>query len=136
MDGGFEVPRSPAGSSAVLRRHRFVFWPRTRSPLLVISNSSRHQPATVGRVTVYRGPAKMDDSALPVSGYGERRIFAPVPRKATGAQAGGEGDVGQPADGFAGTMICGRPPSVSRASKSPVWRLMSMLAGRVFGSPT
>lgn len=96
-DGGFEVPRSPAGSSAVLRRHRFVFWPRTRSPLLVISNSSRHQPATVGRVTVYRGPAKMGDSALPVSGYGERRIFAPVPRKATGAQAGGEGDLGQPA---------------------------------------
>ena len=96
-NGGFEVPRSPAGSSAVLRRHRFVFWPRTRSPLLVISNSSRHQPATVGRVTVYRGPAKMGDSALPVSGYGERRIFAPVPRKATGAQAGGEGDVGQPA---------------------------------------
>ena len=96
-DGGFEVPRPPAGSSAVLRRHRFVFWPRTQSPLLVISNSSRHQTATVGRVTVYRGPAKMSDSTLPVSGYGERRIFAPVPREATGTQASGEGDVGQPA---------------------------------------
>ena len=96
-DGGFEVPRPPAGSSAVLRRHRFVFWPRTQSPLLVISNSSRHQTATVGRVTVYRGPAKMSDSVLPVSGYGERRIFAPVPREASAAQAGGEKDVGQPA---------------------------------------
>ena len=96
-DGGFEVPRPPAGSSAVLRRHRFVFWPRTQSPLLVISNSSRHQTATVGRVTVYRGPVKMSDSALPVSGYGERRIFAPVPREASAAQAGGEKDVGQPA---------------------------------------
>ncbi|MBL6711007.1 MAG: hypothetical protein ISQ10_08015 [Planctomycetes bacterium] len=96
-DGGFEVPRPPAGSSAVLRRHRFVFWPRTQSPLLVISNSSRHQTATVGRVTVHRGPAKMNDSALPVSGYGERRIFAPVPREATGAQAGGEGGAGEPA---------------------------------------
>ena len=96
-DGGFEVPRPPAGSSAVLRRHRFVFWPRTQSPLLVISNSSRHQTATVGRVTVYRGPAKMSDSVLPVSGYGERRIFAPVPREASAAQSGGEKDVGQPA---------------------------------------
>ena len=96
-DGGFEVPRPPASSSAVLRRHRFVFWPRTQSPLLVISNSSRHQTATVGRVTVYRGPVKMSDSALPVSGYGERRIFAPVPREASAAQAGGEKDVGQPA---------------------------------------
>ena len=96
-DGGFEVPRSPVGSSAVLRRHRFVFWPRTQSPLLVISNSSRHQTATVGQVTVYRGSAKMSDSALPVSGYGERRIFAPVPREATGSQAGGEGDAGHPA---------------------------------------
>ena len=96
-DGGFEVPRSAPGSSAVLRRHRFVFWPRTQSPLLVISNSSRHQTATVGRVTVYRGPATMSDSALPVSGFGERRIFAPIPRQAMDAQHVGQGDVAQAA---------------------------------------
>ena len=114
------MPKSPAGSPAVLRRHRFVFWPRTQSPLLVISNSSRQQAATVGRVTVYQGSAKMSDSALPVSGYGERRIFAPVPREAAGSQAGSEGDAGHQLDGFAGTMNCGRPPSDSRASRSQV----------------
>ena len=96
-DGGFEVPRSLTGEPVVLRRHRFVFWPKTRSPLLVISNSSRRQTATVGRVAVYRGPERMSDSVLPVSGYGERRIFVPVPREATSELSGGEVKAGQPA---------------------------------------
>ena len=96
-DGGFEVPRSLAGEPVVLRQHRFVFWPKTRSPLLVISNSSRRQTATVGRVAVYRGPKRMNDSVLPVSGYGERRIFVPVPRKATLALSGGDVGADQPA---------------------------------------
>lgn len=36
---------------------RFVFWPRTRAPLLVITNLSARTPAVFGRVRLLAGPA-------------------------------------------------------------------------------
>ena len=36
---------------------RFVFWPRTRTPLLVITNLSARAPATFGKVRLLAGPA-------------------------------------------------------------------------------
>jgi len=59
---GFELERpllpSPDGGSPASRlgTHRFVFWPHTRSPLLLVSNLSPRSAATFGRLRVLAGP--------------------------------------------------------------------------------
>ena len=59
---GFEVeqdllPNVDGGSPAArLGTHRFVFWPQTRSPLVLVSNLSPRSAATFGRLRVLAGP--------------------------------------------------------------------------------
>jgi hypothetical protein len=57
--GGFEVRRDPYAGTPTLQRHRFVFWPTTRNPLVVVANPSTRRPAIVGRVRVLAGPARL-----------------------------------------------------------------------------
>jgi hypothetical protein len=52
--GGFDV--SPVGDTG-LRRHRFVFWPTSRNPVLALANPTA-DPALVGRVRVSAGPRR------------------------------------------------------------------------------
>ena len=67
--GGFEVSRPRfTDAAARLATHRFVFWPTTKHPLILISNPSTSSSATFGRVRVAVGPAR-----LPVIAAGERR---------------------------------------------------------------
>lgn len=58
--GGFEVaqPRI-APPPPTVAAHRFVFWPTTRQPLLLIANASPRSPALIGRVRVRAGPARL-----------------------------------------------------------------------------
>jgi len=56
---------------------RFVFWPRTRSPLLVITNLSDRSPAVFGRVRVLAGPMSVADH--PPSPVSARRTYLHVP---------------------------------------------------------
>lgn len=80
-DGGFAVPRPLAGEAANIRWHRFVFWPRTRSPLLVLCNPSSQRPATVGSVRVLRGRDASAVGLPPGFNSPERQIFVPLPRQ-------------------------------------------------------
>jgi hypothetical protein len=57
--GGFEVRRDPYAGGVEVRRHRFVFWPTTRNPLVVVSNPSTRRPATIGKVRVLAGPSRL-----------------------------------------------------------------------------
>ena len=84
-DGGIEVPRPLAGEAAELRWHRFVFWPRTRSPLLVLTNPSSQRPATVGSVRVLRGRESSAVDSLASATVTGRKIFAPLPRQLVAA---------------------------------------------------
>lgn len=56
--GGFEVHdrRSAATEPG---RHRFVFWPTTKQPLIVISNPSTRRPAIFGKVRILAGPSRL-----------------------------------------------------------------------------
>jgi len=45
------------GERGRMATRRFVFWPRTRAPLLVIANLSARVPALFGKVRVLAGPA-------------------------------------------------------------------------------
>ncbi|MFM8377865.1 MAG: hypothetical protein ACKOB1_00910 [Planctomycetia bacterium] len=52
---------------------RFVFWPRTRAPLLVITNLSARSPAMFGKVRLLAGPATV--AVRPRSADGPRRFY-------------------------------------------------------------
>jgi len=63
--GGFEVRRDPYAGGVELRRHRFVFWPTSRNPLVVVSNPSTLRPATIGKVRVLSGPLRLPAASAP-----------------------------------------------------------------------
>jgi hypothetical protein len=58
--GGFETEAERYGTAAVGPGcHRFVFWPTTRQPLVVISNPSVRRPAVFGKVRILAGPGRL-----------------------------------------------------------------------------
>ncbi|MFM7138091.1 MAG: hypothetical protein ACKO1M_13635, partial [Planctomycetota bacterium] len=57
--GGFETLPPADLRTDSLGTHRFVFWPTTRNPLVVIANPSSDGPALVGRVRVLAGPPRL-----------------------------------------------------------------------------
>lgn len=76
--GGFEVGRDRYRPQAELRRHRFVFWPTTRHPLIVLANPSLRRSAMIGKVRILAGPARLP-AAEAAGGTGPRRTFALLP---------------------------------------------------------
>lgn len=56
--GGVEI-RRPLATAPRLGVHRFVFWPTTKHPLVVIANPSTTSAALFGRVRVLAGPARL-----------------------------------------------------------------------------
>ena len=57
--GGVEIAATPHDGPARLNTHRFVFWPTTRQPLLVVANPVTSGPMLVGRVRVLAGPDRL-----------------------------------------------------------------------------
>jgi hypothetical protein len=74
--GGFESVSTPFDGPARIGTHRFVFWPTTRQPLLVIANPMTTGTALVGHVRVLAGPTRLPARAMPAAprfGTGDRR---------------------------------------------------------------
>lgn len=57
VDSGFDVTEPPAAESGPPRwlRHRIVFWPRSKLPIVLVSNRSDHAPAVYGKIRVLAG---------------------------------------------------------------------------------
>ena len=72
--GGCDVRRDFATAEPRLATHRFVFWPTTRNPLLLLSNPAPSMPLTFGRVRVFAGPERLPAAAATEGGG--RRIHA------------------------------------------------------------
>ncbi len=64
--GGFTVhkPQPYEMAAPRMETHRFVFWPTTRQPVILISNPSPRAAATVGRIRVLAGPARLPAAAM------------------------------------------------------------------------
>ncbi|HEY4310625.1 MAG TPA: family 10 glycosylhydrolase [Pirellulales bacterium] len=52
LDTGVYVPDDAVGSEPRLAKHRIVFWPRTRTPLLLVTNQREGARSTFGKVRV------------------------------------------------------------------------------------
>jgi hypothetical protein len=56
LDSGIYVSDEDAASPAKLARHRVIFWPRTKTPLLLITNRRDGARAVYGKITVLSTP--------------------------------------------------------------------------------
>jgi len=92
-DGGFQVPRPLAGESPELRQHQFVFWPRSRAPVIVLSNPMENQPATIGQLRVLAGPRQLVHDKAAGERPAGRRIYAHLPRQVDAVTRPGGGTI-------------------------------------------
>jgi hypothetical protein len=86
LDSGFDQAAPPTADSAPphWNRHRLIFWPRTRTPLVLITNRSDRQPALYGKLRVLAGweqlprafPAQGPPSQRFLVAYLDRPLFA------------------------------------------------------------
>ena len=80
VEGAVEPGTSGDSSPTAVGRHRCVFWPHTRTPLLLVSNASPRTAALFGRVSILAGPTQLaplpDGVAQPPHA---RRIYAYIP---------------------------------------------------------
>ncbi len=60
--GGFATRRD-VDEAPELRVHRFVFWPATRHPVVLLANQSGDRPAFVGHVRILAGPSRLPAAA-------------------------------------------------------------------------
>ena len=70
LDSGIDVSDEAAAAAAPRwERHRLVFWPRTSSPLLLVTNRRQRSPAVYGKIRVLGGWERLPNSdAAHVSG--------------------------------------------------------------------
>lgn len=77
LDSGIEVGEPLPGSEPGWQRQRIVFWPRTRTPLVVLVNRSDTSPAVFGRLAVQAGPARLSPPPnVPPPGRNDSRLAA------------------------------------------------------------
>ncbi|MBQ7109605.1 MAG: hypothetical protein IJO06_00130 [Thermoguttaceae bacterium] len=65
LDFGFVVGAEPFGDRAegVVRRYAVLFWPRTKTPTILLTNRSSETPAAFGQIRVYRAEGEPNVAA-------------------------------------------------------------------------
>ena len=63
------------GGAPCWQRHRLIFWPRTASPLLLMTNGREHAPAVYGKIRVLVGGERLPP-ALPERSTQTERLLA------------------------------------------------------------
>lgn len=69
LDSGVAVTTGSNANVQEWKRHQLVFWPRTKTPLVLLTNLHPERPAAFGKIRVLRGPInlppafKRDESA-------------------------------------------------------------------------
>lgn len=77
LDSGVHVSESRFEDRQGLGVHRLIFWPRTSSPLLLLSNRDSQRSAVFGRIRLLAGPDRLSPStAAGLEAPADRRLFA------------------------------------------------------------
>lgn len=74
VDSGIDAPR-PASEKGMVK-HRLVFWPRTRTPLVLLTNRHARNAAQFGKLRVLAGPATLPAPAIVESELQRGRLVA------------------------------------------------------------
>ncbi|MEX2027544.1 MAG: hypothetical protein WEH44_09585, partial [Pirellulaceae bacterium] len=104
-DSGIYVESSASEPPAELGTHRFLFWPRSNSPLLLAVNRHPQAPAQFGRIRVYEASGDIGGTTPVKLPHSARRIVAayfarPFFPEAFGAPDRVETTSGQSVDGW------------------------------------
>ncbi len=75
LDSGVEVSPLGAGVPAKVLRHRLIFWPQTKAPVVLLTNRRRGQGAWFGRISLQAGPITLPALRLPATNI-PQRMFA------------------------------------------------------------
>jgi len=75
LDSGIDVSDEAAAAAPHWERHRLIFWPRTGSPLLLITNRRERSPAVYGKIRVLGGWERLPATDT-VKGRPTRRLIA------------------------------------------------------------
>lgn len=78
LDSGVDVAPPPGaeGKSPRWLRHRLVFWPRTKIPMVLISNRGERGPAVYGKIRILAGWEQLPRAFPPASQPSERLMAA------------------------------------------------------------
>lgn len=102
--GGFEARKPGFGEPTGMDRYQHVFWPRTKTPMVVLVNLSTRQEVMLGRLRVLSGPAHLPASMVwsPAS-TGKRLLgFLSTPDMARfGVSSSLDEETGRPVDDWA-----------------------------------
>ncbi|MFN0019665.1 MAG: hypothetical protein ACKVP0_15515 [Pirellulaceae bacterium] len=74
VDTGIDVPRPVGDARGEMRRHKIVFWPQTKSPLVLFANRRDDAPAFFGKIRVLGGPREL--AAVRITPAAPPRLFA------------------------------------------------------------
>lgn len=73
LDSGVHVPKHAAGETNKLGVHRIIFWPRSESPIVLLTNPSRKRRSAFGRIRVL-GPKQQGAPLLRIGSAARSRL--------------------------------------------------------------
>ncbi|MBM4002080.1 MAG: hypothetical protein FJ295_02165 [Planctomycetes bacterium] len=100
LDFGLDVS-SASDREPRWARHRVIFWPRTKTPLLLLTNRRDREPVICGRIAISAGPARLPAMSGPADGFESRRYLLHLTKPLVQKTLGG-GDV---IDGPTGAVL-------------------------------
>jgi hypothetical protein len=74
LDSGIDVPEHPRPAKPRMERHRLLFWPRTKTPWLLLTNRRSDVPAMFGQIRVLAGPTNLPAAPVPQARTEERLL--------------------------------------------------------------
>lgn len=80
LDSGIYVPDEAADGEPRLIKHRLVFWPRTKTPLVLLSNRSEAARAVYGKIRVF-GPSSVSTLAVRALSRDDWQLHSMLPRR-------------------------------------------------------
>lgn len=98
---GFDAKKPRYGESPEMGSYQQVFWPRTKTPLVVLVNLSVQEELTVGRLRVLAGPRKLPAAMVATPGVSHKRLLGVLSSpefSRFGVTAAIDGETGRPVD--------------------------------------
>jgi hypothetical protein len=74
VDTGIDVPRPATDAKGEMRKHKIIFWPQTKSPLVLLANRRDDTAAFFGKIRVIAGPRELE--AVRITPAAPPRLFA------------------------------------------------------------
>ena len=64
VDTGIDVARPATDARGEMRRHKVIFWPQTKSPLVLLANRHEDNAAFFGKIRVLAGPRELEAARI------------------------------------------------------------------------